>query len=83
MPDQGGYKGPAFYRIIGKRNEQGKRRTVSMIYPEELEGAIEKIEEALRSTGELKYPSRWVALQLLEHDRHLEDEVSELANGKI
>ena len=53
-----------------------------MIYPEELEGAIEKIEEALRSTGELKYPSRWVALQLLEHDRHLEDEVSELANGK-
>jgi ferrous iron transport protein B len=68
--------------LLEKRNEQGKRRTVSMIYPEELEGAIEKIEEALRSTGELKYPSRWVALQLLEHDRHLEDEVSELANGK-
>ena len=29
---------------------------------------------------QLKYPSRWVALQL--SDRHLEDEVSELANGK-
>lgn len=68
--------------LLEKSNEQGKRRTVSMIYPEELEGAIEKIEEALRSTGELKYPSRWAALQLLEHDRHLEDEVSELANGK-
>ncbi|TRO47134.1 ferrous iron transporter B [Candidatus Bathyarchaeota archaeon] len=48
------------------------------LYGKEIEEKIEKIVESLNKT-ELKYPSRWAAIKLLDEDKEIEAEILKLS----
>jgi len=52
-----------------RENERGKRKIV-MGYGEDVEAAIKRVEEVIAKDANLseKYPSRWLAIKVLEHD---------------
>jgi ferrous iron transport protein B len=51
-------------------------------YGKEIEERIEKIVESLNNT-ELKYPSRWAAIKLLEEDKEIEAEILKLSRKTV
>lgn len=69
----------AFTQVSG---EEVKTAPFSIPLPGELESAIAKLAASLGSLTELSYPSRWVAVQLLEKDKAVENEIAETGGGQ-
>ncbi|MFW6245783.1 MAG: ferrous iron transport protein B, partial [Fibrobacterota bacterium] len=65
-----------------KPRKEVKTAPFSIPLPGELEAAIVKLESALDSLPEISYPSRWVAVQLLEKDKVVENDIAGMSGGK-
>ncbi|MFP4242002.1 MAG: ferrous iron transport protein B [Chitinispirillaceae bacterium] len=65
-----------------KSGKEKKTVPFSLPLPGELEAAIVKLKSALDSLPKLSYPSRWIAVQLLEKDKVLENDIAEMFGGK-
>jgi ferrous iron transport protein B len=68
------------YELLKSSVEMVEKRPSSNLniqYGEEIENRIRKLDEQIRSV-ELKYPSRWVAIKLLEGDSQIEELVQRL-----
>ncbi|MEM2455265.1 MAG: ferrous iron transporter B, partial [Candidatus Bathyarchaeia archaeon] len=62
--------------------EKGARKPSPIGYGSEIESRIQRLEEALRK-ADLRYPSRWVAIKLLEGDEEVIKEVKRVMPNVI
>jgi len=59
--------------VLGADKERGTKRIVKISYGKQLDGLISRIEKILQKDEELtgKYPTRWLAIKLLEGDKEV------------
>lgn len=55
---------------------------VKINYGEEIENSIATLEEFAKSCNGLKYPSRWIAIKLLENDKDLIEQMQNLEGAR-
>lgn len=82
-------------RMVGNRNmgtqdllkqvasatENNTSQEFILDYGPEIEAQIQRITEALTTFTETKYPTRWLAIRLLENDKDVKDAVNKLKGG--
>ena len=73
-------KGMGVYELLERSveviEEEGKKKPVEVRYGKEVEGRIEDIAKLFEGI-QVKYPSRWIAIKLLEDDEEVEKEARE------
>ena len=83
-------------RMIGNRNlgttellqtvvedtANSSRQPFAIDYGATLEGGIEQANNALNELTTVKYPSRWLAVKLLENDSEVQEAVAKISGGK-
>ena len=76
-------RGKGVYELLNRAVEaieRGVPKPATIKYGEEVEERIKRLSEALKDL-QLKYPTRWVAIKLLEGDEQIEREIYRLNPG--
>lgn len=67
-------KGEGIEKLIEEITKDGERNKKELSYGDELEGYLDEIESVIKSNNIfLKYPSRWLAIKLLENDEYIKN----------
>lgn len=72
--------------VVGTAENQSARRLRALNYGEDIESAARSVEEHVKSSYPSlveKFPQRWLALKLMEGDKHVLNEVNIDNNGNV